>query len=177
MVVDAFSGDAIPTHLLTREALEVYRRRLAPNGIMAFHVSNTYLRLAPIVRRLASECGMLATRIDHSPTQDEERQLVSPSTWVVTRDGVRANPSEPPDSAGRQSEGAALDGPIQQRVPNPQEPLTVNLILRTDSYKFTHWKQYPFHTSVHYRQPTDTRKNSGEDSYCHPSGTRATAGR
>ncbi len=100
LVVDAFSGDAIPTHLLTREALDIYRRRLAPHGVVAFHVSNTYLRLTPVVRRLADDCGMLATRIDHSPTLEEERQLLSPSTWVLlTRDEAfaRAVPSEPRD--------------------------------------------------------------------------------
>jgi protein-L-isoaspartate O-methyltransferase len=100
LVVDAFSGDAIPTHLLTREALDIYRRHLAPKGVVAFHVSNTYLRLAPIVRRLADDCGMLATRIDHDPTQTEEWKLLSGSTWVLlTRDGAfaRAVPSDPPD--------------------------------------------------------------------------------
>ena len=79
LVVDAFSGDAIPTHLLTREALDIYRRRLAPHGVVAFHVSNTYLRLTPVVRRLADDCGMLATRIDHSPTLEENGNCSPPA--------------------------------------------------------------------------------------------------
>ena len=62
LVVDAFSGDAIPTHLLTREALVTYCRHLAPRGVVAFHVSNNYLRLGPVVRRLGEDCGMRATR-------------------------------------------------------------------------------------------------------------------
>src|SRR5262249_1706310 len=52
LVLDAFSSDAIPTHLLTREAIELYRRKLAPGGVIAFHISNRYLQLHPIVARL-----------------------------------------------------------------------------------------------------------------------------
>ena len=63
LVLDAFSGDAIPTHLLTREAFDIYRRHLAPGGVIAVHVSNNYLRLAPVVRRLAENCGMRVSRI------------------------------------------------------------------------------------------------------------------
>lgn len=53
LVLDAFSSDAIPVHLLTREALSEYLRKLKPDGILAFHVSNRYLHLPPIVARLA----------------------------------------------------------------------------------------------------------------------------
>ena len=80
LAVDAFCGDSIPVHLMTREALAVYRRHMAPGGIIAFHVSNNYLRLAPVVRRLADDCGMHAVLIGDE--EDEER-LVHPSTWVL----------------------------------------------------------------------------------------------
>ncbi len=53
LVVDAFSGDAIPVHLLTAEALALYRRHMAPGGVIAFHVSNQYLNLSPVLGRLA----------------------------------------------------------------------------------------------------------------------------
>ena len=97
LVLDAFSGDAIPTHLLTREAFEVYRRHLAPGGVIAVHVSNSYLRLAPVVRRLAEECGMQASRII---AEGDENRLQDHSEWVlVTRNQrfLQANPSDPPD--------------------------------------------------------------------------------
>ncbi|MGH9889561.1 MAG: spermidine synthase, partial [bacterium] len=60
LIVDAFSGDAIPAHLLTVQALEVYRRHLAPGGIVAFHVSNRFLALAPVLEQLARNAGMQA---------------------------------------------------------------------------------------------------------------------
>ena len=78
LVLDAFSGDAIPTHLLTREAFDVYRRHLAPDGAIAVHISNNYLNLAPVVRRLAEHCGMKTTHIwaegDNGPA-DRRQQL------------------------------------------------------------------------------------------------------
>jgi SAM-dependent methyltransferase len=83
LVLDAFSGDAIPTHLLTREAFEVYLRHLQPDGIIAVHVSNGYLRLAPVVRRLAEHFGMKAVRISNV---GDDARLIDGSEWVlVTR--------------------------------------------------------------------------------------------
>lgn len=58
LAIDAFSGDAIPVHLLTRECLAVYQRHLKPDGILAVHISNRYLDLAPIVRALARRAEM-----------------------------------------------------------------------------------------------------------------------
>ena len=57
LTLDAFSSDAIPTHLLTREAFALYRAHLAPGGVIAFHVSNRFLDLAPVVAALAREPG------------------------------------------------------------------------------------------------------------------------
>ncbi len=99
LVLDAFSGDAIPTHLLTREAFEVYQRHLAPAGVIAVHVSNKYLHLVPVVRRLAEAYGLKATRI--SAEKDEDR-LLSSNDWVlVTRNAafLATHPSQPPFSA------------------------------------------------------------------------------
>ncbi len=63
LVLDAFNGDAVPTHLLTAEAFAVYRRHLAPDGAIAVHVTNTYLSLAPVVRGLAENYGLHHVRI------------------------------------------------------------------------------------------------------------------
>jgi hypothetical protein len=84
LVVDAFSGDAIPVHLLTREAVALYLRHLKAQGILAFHVSNQYLDLTPVVGQLAWSYGYSAVVV-HSPTDD--RGLLSAATWVlITRD-------------------------------------------------------------------------------------------
>jgi hypothetical protein len=57
LVLDAFSGDAIPTHLLTAEAFSIYQRHLQPDAIVAVHISNRYLDLAPVIAGLAEHCG------------------------------------------------------------------------------------------------------------------------
>jgi spermidine synthase len=80
LVVDAFSGDAIPLHLLTREAMEVYRRHLAPGGVIAFHVSNSYLNLAPEIARLADVEGMQARAVESFAVPVEGAYR---ATWVL----------------------------------------------------------------------------------------------
>ena len=80
LVVDAFSGDAIPLHLLTREAMEVYRRQLAPGGVIAFHVSNSYLDLAPEIGRVADAEGMQARVVE---SMDVPAEGAYRATWVL----------------------------------------------------------------------------------------------
>lgn len=63
LLLDAFSGDAIPMHLLTREAFEIYHRHMKPEGIIAVHITNTYLYLAPVVEKQAAAMGWHTTRI------------------------------------------------------------------------------------------------------------------
>ena len=62
MAIDAFSSDAIPVHLLTREAFALYFRHLKPTGILAVHVSNRYLDLVPVVSRNARDLGQSRLR-------------------------------------------------------------------------------------------------------------------
>ena len=72
LIVDAFSSDAIPTHLVTLEALRAYLGAITPDGVVAFHISNRHLDLEPVIGRLASELG-LASLVTHSqPTSGEE---------------------------------------------------------------------------------------------------------
>jgi spermidine synthase len=80
IIVDAFSSDAIPIHLLTREALELYFQKLRPDGVLVMHISNRYLNLEPVLARLAEDLkleGMI--RID----QGDDALLKTPSHWVV----------------------------------------------------------------------------------------------
>ena len=81
LVLDAFSSDAIPVHLLTREAFEVYERHLNTNGVIAVHISNHYLDLEPVVVNLARHFGYKLASIDFDEN-DEEWWLYS-STWVL----------------------------------------------------------------------------------------------
>ncbi len=80
LVVDAFSGDAIPLHLLTTEAMAVYRRHLAPGGVLAFHVSNRYVDLEPEVGQLAAAAGMQA-RSFASAARPARGEFAA--TWVL----------------------------------------------------------------------------------------------
>ncbi|WP_158820604.1 fused MFS/spermidine synthase [Granulicella sp. S156] len=85
LVVDAFSGDAIPVHLLTREAMALYQRHLAPGGIVAFHISNQFLNLAPEVALLASSANMQSRIID-SPADSARGELAA--SWVLVSNNM-----------------------------------------------------------------------------------------
>jgi SAM-dependent methyltransferase len=83
LALDAFSGDAIPVHLLTKEAFALYLRHLRPDGILAIHTSNTYLDLAPVVQLLADDAHYPARLVTNG---DDLRKLIDASDWVlVTR--------------------------------------------------------------------------------------------
>lgn len=84
LVLDAFSSDSIPVHLLTREAMRLYRQKLAADGVMAFHVSNRYLVLHNVVARTAQAEGMVAAYRDDTFVDDELAiQGKTASQWVV----------------------------------------------------------------------------------------------
>jgi hypothetical protein len=84
IVLDAFSGDSIPMHLVTREALAMYRRKLAPGGVIAFHISNLYLQLSPTLAALADDAGMVSLIEDDSAVPAKEiADGKFPSKWMV----------------------------------------------------------------------------------------------
>jgi predicted O-methyltransferase YrrM len=58
LVVDAFSGDSIPVHLLTREAMQVYLRQIKPDGVILFHISNRHVNLEPVIAKLAESANL-----------------------------------------------------------------------------------------------------------------------
>ena len=80
LAVDAFSSDAIPVHLITREALQVYLKHIKPDGAVAFHLTNRYLRLAPVVKQLADEIGYEAILISDDAESDK---YLSRTDWVI----------------------------------------------------------------------------------------------
>jgi hypothetical protein len=82
LVLDAFSSDAVPVHLLTREAMQLYRNKLASGGLMAFHISNRYLDLKPVLGSLAADAGWSARVREDLGGLDKESGK-DPSIWVV----------------------------------------------------------------------------------------------
>ncbi|MGH8635026.1 MAG: spermidine synthase, partial [Burkholderiales bacterium] len=85
LVIDAFSSDSIPVHLITREALAVYLRHLKPGGVIAFHLTNRFLHLAPVVKRIAGEYDLHVALI----SDDAEDSDLARTDWaLVTRDGA-----------------------------------------------------------------------------------------
>ena len=84
IALDAFSGDSIPMHLMTREALALYRRKLAPGGIIAFHISNLYFDLAPTLGNLAQDAHLVALIANDTDVTQAQRDAGKlPSIWVV----------------------------------------------------------------------------------------------
>jgi hypothetical protein len=87
IVLDAFSSDAIPVHLLTREALALYLSRLSTDGVLAFHVSNRHIALGPVLAGLARSFDLNAVEELHSVTPAEAAAGQSPSDWILMSKG------------------------------------------------------------------------------------------
>lgn len=113
LVIDAFSGDAIPLHLLTTQAVALYRKHLAPGGILAFHISNQHVDLEPPIGLLAKAAGMKAMRV--SSFSNEARGEFS-ATWVLLTD----------------NEAFFNQPEVSERVHQPEEK--AGLRLWTDDY-------------------------------------------
>ena len=82
LVIDAFSSDAVPMHLLTREALAVYRRRLTPDGLLMMHISNRFLDLEPILAAAKAD-GWHSILRDYEAAPEESRRGYATSAWVA----------------------------------------------------------------------------------------------
>lgn len=102
LAIDAFSSDAIPLHLLTREAFGVYQRAIKPDGVVLVHISNRYIDLEPVLHALVQQDGWSAMLRHDEPSEDDERLARTGSIWVaMARDPealnrlVAASASEP----------------------------------------------------------------------------------
>lgn len=93
LILDAFSGDSVPAHLLTLEAWHIYLRHLKPDGIVVVQISNQYLYLAPVVEKIAAHLGLGTTRIITKAKGDD----YATDQVIVTRDAafLRAHPPTP----------------------------------------------------------------------------------
>jgi spermidine synthase len=92
-IVDAFSSDSIPVHLITLEAMELYVQHLKSNGVLVLHISNRNLGLSPLIFRLAAELGMRAVRIANAPFP---RRRQSSAEWMILSKDAAYIESFPP---------------------------------------------------------------------------------
>jgi len=83
IIFDAFSSDSVPIHLVNREALQIYLKKLAPGGILVFHISNRYLDLKSVLGNLAQDAGLAALIQSRELTEEEENAFYVRTTWVV----------------------------------------------------------------------------------------------
>ncbi len=84
LAIDAFSGDSIPMHLITREAMAVYVEHLAPGGAIVFQATNRYIDMAPVIYALAEEHGMTAVLVsDEPPAHEDERYWLSSTDQII----------------------------------------------------------------------------------------------
>ena len=105
--IDAFSGDSIPMHLVTREAMALYVKHLKPDGVIVFQATNRYIDLLPVVKRLASEFGFEAVNVSDSPDADD-----GPEYWYSSTDQVIVTRNRRLLEWGRIAEAAE---PIEER--------------------------------------------------------------
>ena len=108
LILDAFTSDAIPVHLLTREAFEIYQRHLAPDGVIAVLISSRYFDFDPLLRAHAERAGMAAVRIftEQGPGGDlgsewmiltKNRELLATPSIALADDGPWAEYDEMPE--------------------------------------------------------------------------------
>ena len=83
IVLDAFTSDAIPAHLVTREAVALYLRKLSDDGVIAFHISNRYLDLRPVIIALANDAKVAGALGERAPDTEGRGKLYYGSRWMV----------------------------------------------------------------------------------------------
>ncbi len=112
LVLDAFSSDAIPVHLMTSEAVALYFRKLAPGGLLALHISNRYLSLGPVVAAVARHQGLVALMQSHEPTASQRgiSEEITPSRWTLVARRTEDFGTIAGDARWQSLE--ALDGPV-----------------------------------------------------------------
>jgi hypothetical protein len=114
LVLDAFSSDSIPMHLVSREAFRLYVSKLSPDGVIAFNISNEYVNLAPIVANLAADAGLVAYQWSDEDDEDEddsENPGKYASDWVV----MARDPAKLAD--------IVRDGEWEKLTPDPKYPI------------------------------------------------------
>ena len=92
LLIDAFSSDAIPTHLLTREAMAIYKDKVKPDGLILIHISNKHMTLGPAVAGIAKANGLVSRANDSDEGYDEEEHIFGSNVVVVARSEADLGP-------------------------------------------------------------------------------------
>jgi hypothetical protein len=104
LVIDAFSSDSIPVHLITREAMAVYLKHMKPDGVIAFHVTNRFLQLPPVVKRIAEayqlHTALIVDEAEESDFSKTDWVLVTRNRALLARKDIAAAAGEIPDIPG-----------------------------------------------------------------------------
>jgi hypothetical protein len=96
LAIDAFSGDSIPMHLITREAMAAYMRHLKPDGVIVFQATNRFVDISPVVERLAAEFGLTAVLVSDSAESDEGADYwISGTDQIIVTRNARVLAAEP----------------------------------------------------------------------------------
>ena len=96
LAIDAFSGDSIPMHLITREAMAIYLRHLKPDGVIVFQATNRFVDISPVVERLAAEFGLTAVLVSDVPENTEGADYwISGTDQIIVTKNARLLAAEP----------------------------------------------------------------------------------
>ncbi|MEN9636946.1 MAG: hypothetical protein RL077_5350 [Verrucomicrobiota bacterium] len=109
LALDAFSSDAIPVHLLTKEAFAIYLRQIKPDGVMAIHISNRYLNLRPVVERLAAHFDLNVVTISDD---NEPEWWIYATTWMLVTKNKEFLNTPKIKEVGEKAESANLTAPL-----------------------------------------------------------------
>ncbi len=111
LILDAYSSDSIPLHLVTREALDLYLDKITERGILIFHVSNQYLDLKPVLGNLAKDAGLTSLVQEDLSISDQQRKLgQEPSQWVVMGHSLEDLQAVAGDRRWKRLEGTQREG-------------------------------------------------------------------
>ena len=113
LIMDAFSSDAIPVHLMTREAFAIYQRAMVPGGLLIAHISNRHMRLEPVVAALARDAGLRGiTRLDGKVSEEESKAFKSASHWTA----MSTSPEVLAEISVKHPGWRSLEAPVDQKV-------------------------------------------------------------
>ncbi|MEQ1877696.1 MAG: fused MFS/spermidine synthase [Bdellovibrionia bacterium] len=83
LILDAYSSDSVPVHLLTREALALYLSKLKPGGVLAFHISQRHIDLGPVLKALAKDASLVLREQEHEPSPNAAAARATSSRWIA----------------------------------------------------------------------------------------------